>query len=159
MLAIMIAAVLVQDDAMYDLVKTGKVAALSSDFKGTPFGSLMPYALDAKGNPIIYISDLAVHTKNLNKNPACSLMVSKVKDDDIFNSQRITFVGKMKRVPKEDVEAVKKIFYGKFKEAEDYAELHDFGFYRMEISTIFYIGGFGDINWVKTEDYQKGFGK
>lgn len=148
------------DDPLVELAKGGKVAALSSDYKGTPFGSLMPYALDDEGNPLIYISTLAVHTKNLTKNPACSVMVSKVDDDDLFNSARVTFVGKMKKVTgKDDVEKAKKAFFAKHKKAEELAKFHDFDFYKLEIERIYYIGGFGDIQWVDPKDYKKGFSK
>lgn len=157
MLAMMVALAMgqVEHKDVVELAKTEKVAALSTDYKGTPFGSLMPYALDDDGNPIIYISTMATHTKNLKKNEASSVMVSRVKDDDLFNSQRVTFVGKMKEVPKEDVEKVSKVFFGRFKEAEKFSAFHDFKFYRLEIEKIYYIGGFGDIRWVDPKEYRE----
>lgn len=139
----------VQDYAT--LAKTGDVATLCTDYNGTPFGSLAPYALDKDYNPVIFISDLAVHTKNLTKNSASSMMVMKVDKDNVFNSKRITFVGKMVKVEK--LEEVSEIFFTKHKQAKDYAEL-DFTFYRMEISKIYYIGTFGDIRWVDVKDYR-----
>lgn len=164
MVAFMMAAALAlgagEKDPLVELAKGGKVASLSSDYKGTPFGSLMPYALDEEGNPLIYVSTLAVHTKNLTKNPKCSVMVTKVDDDDLFNSARVTFVGKMtKLTDKDEVEKAKKVFYGKHKKAEKLDQFHDFAFYKLEIEKIYYIGGFGDIQWVEPKDYKKGFSK
>jgi hypothetical protein len=142
---------------VYDLAKEGKVSSLSTDYKGTPFGSLVPYALDAKGNPIIYISGLATHTKNLEKTPECSVMVCREDADDVFNSARVTFLGKMQVVPEKEQEAVAKVFFAKFPQAKNFAELHDFAFYRMEITKIYYIGGFGVIRWIDAKDYHEGY--
>lgn len=147
------------DKSVYQLVKDGKVASLSSDYKGTPFGSLMPYAVDDDGRPIIYISTLAVHTKNLNKNPKASVMITKVDEKDVFNSARITLAGKMVKVSEKEAEAVGKVFFAKFKDAKRLSEFHDFNFYRLEIDRIYYIGGFGDIQWIDPADYKKGFPK
>lgn len=141
------------------LAKDGKVACLSTDYKGTPFGSLAPYALDDKGNPVIYLSTLAVHTKNIEKKAECSVMVTKVDDSDLFNSARITLVGKMVKVPKEEKEKIAKAFFAKHEKAKEFAKFHDFDFYRMEIGKIYYIGGFGDIQWIDPKDYQQAFKK
>ena len=163
MVALIMAALAIgadEKDPLVELTKGGKVASLSSDYKGTPFGSLMPYALDGEGNPIIYISTLATHTKNLTKNPACSVMVTKVDEDDLFNSARVTFLGKMKKVTdKDEIEKTKKLFFARHKKAEELDQFHDFAFYKLDIEKIYYIGGFGDIQWVEPKDYKKGFKK
>lgn len=144
-------------DPMVDLVKEGKVATLCTDYKGTPFGSLAPYALDENGDPLFYLSTLAVHTKNVQKNEKVSVMVAKVDKDDLFNSARVTFVGKLKKVPKDDVEKAKKAFFARHERAKGFGKFHDFDLYRVEIDKIYYIGGFGDIQWVEPKDYRKAF--
>lgn len=142
---------------MIDLVNEGKAATLSTTYDKVAFGSLVPYALDSKGRPVIFISDMALHTKNLKKDPKCSLMVAKLSKDDIFNSARITFVGKMVKVPDDEVEAVIKLYIEKHPAAKDFIELEDFAFYRLEISKIYWVGGFGDIEWIEVKEYQKSF--
>jgi heme iron utilization protein len=158
-MALMMAATMLANDNkdVAELARGGKVAVLSTSYEGTPFGSTVGYALDADGTPLLYLSDMAVHSKNLKKKAASSLTVMKVDEDDVFNTARLTFVGKFKPVPKADVERVKKAFYARHKQAEDYEVLHDFKFYRMEFTKIHYIGGFGDIRWVAAEDYHKAF--
>lgn len=148
-----------EDDAMYKLVKEGPVASLSTNFKGTPFGSLTPYALDDKGRPIIFISDLAQHTENLQKKSKASLMIHKVDKEDVYSSPRIIFVGRMVKVPDKEREAVAKVYLKRNPQAEQIIEFGDFNFYRMEITTIHYYGGFADSNWITPEDYYKGFKK
>jgi putative heme iron utilization protein len=143
-----------------DVVKTGKIGSLGTVTKGQPFVSLTPYAMDEKGRPFVYLSDLAYHTKNLKKSSKGSLMVSKLDEKNIFNSARVSFVGKMTRVTdKDEVAALKKIFFAKFPDSKDFEKMHDFAFYRMEIEKIQYIGGFGDINWIKGEDWLKEYNK
>lgn len=143
------------EDRMYQLVETSKTAALGTMQKDAPFISLVPYAVDKKGNPIIYVSELAVHTKNLQKSPNCSLMASKENKEDVFNSQRITFMGKMEKVPAKEIEEVKKAYLAKYPDQEYLLELEDFAFYRMKITKIYYVGGFADIHWIELDEYLK----
>lgn len=140
---------------MYKLIEKSKTAALGSMHKDTPFISLVPYAVDKKGNPIIFVSELAVHTKNLQKSPNCSLMVSRENKEDVFNSQRLTFLGRMEKVPEKEVEEVQKAYLEKYPDQEYLLQLDDFAFYRMTITKIYYVGGFGDINWIELKEYLK----
>src|SRR3989344_384283 len=160
MLSVMlcVSAILCQEQTMFDLVKNNRMAALSTEYKEAPFGSLSPYVLDKNGNPVIFISILAIHTKNLNKNPACSLTIWKVDEDDLFNSQRITFLGKMVQVEDEERKELQELFLKKHPESEGFIDFDDFAFYRLEIVKIYYIGGFGDIQWIELNEYRKGFG-
>lgn len=43
---------------------TGSLATISVDFPGYPFGSVVSYALDDLGRPLLLLSDLAEHTRN-----------------------------------------------------------------------------------------------
>lgn len=148
-----------ENDQMVDVVIGGQVATLSTMHKEFPFGSLVPYAVDKKGNPLIFVSDMAAHTKNLNKNSACSIMIMKLNKDNVFNSARVTLVGKMEKLAGEEAKAMKKIYIAKHEAAEILTDFADFNIYRMKIEKIQYIGGFGDINWLKPEDYSKRYQK
>lgn len=146
---------LISNDPMYDLIEKSKSASLATMYEDAPFTSMVPYAIDKQGRPIIFISDLAIHTKNLQKSPKCSLMAGKENKDDVFNSQRITFIGKMEKVPNKEIEEVKKAYLAKYPDQEYLFGLEDFSFYRMEIKKIYYVGGFGDISWIALDDYLK----
>lgn len=147
------------DQALIDLVKGGTIATLSSDYKGTPFGTPAPYAIDSEGRPVIFLSNLAIHTKNITKNSNCSIMVLKEDKDDPFNSARVTFVGKIVKVGDKERAEYKKLFLAKQKSSEPFINFGDFNFYRLDIERIFYVGGFGDIQWVNPKDYVKGIKK
>jgi putative heme iron utilization protein len=133
-------------DQMLDLVKAQKTGVLSTNFEDAyPFGSLVPYALDAKNNPIIYISDLALHTQNLKKYNKVTLTVSKVDKKDIFNSSRATILAKAVKVEGKEVE---ELYFKRFPKAKRFNKLHDFSFYRLEVDKTYFVGGFGNIGWV-----------
>jgi putative heme iron utilization protein len=148
-----------EPEPMHTLVKEVKVATLSTSLKGTPFGSLVAYSIDSKGRPYIFISDLAVHTKNIKKSNKVSLMVYKEDKDDLFNSQRITFVGKMVKVDDKEREVLKKEYLERHPSAEQFIDFGDFNFYRLEVERIHCIGGFGDIEWVEPEAWSKSWTK
>lgn len=59
---------------------------------GFPFGSLVPFALDVDDRPIIVISELAVHTHNLRRDPRASLTVAEPGGDP-QRGWRLTLVG------------------------------------------------------------------
>ena len=54
----------------------GVLSTHSNKVEGFPFGSTMPFALDAKGRPIFLISGMAMHTQNLAKNTRASLFIT-----------------------------------------------------------------------------------
>jgi len=141
-----------QGEDGYKLVKKSKIGVLSTDYKGAPFGSLTPYVLH-EGRPVIFISDLAIHTENIKKNSACSLTVFKIDKKNLFNSSRITFIGKMVKVPEKELDAIKKMYFDRFKDAKQFKDFQDFNFYKMEIKEIFWVGGFGDIQWLDVRSF------
>jgi len=52
------------------LERTGTLGTLSCRHPGHPFVSIMPYATDTEGRPLLLISALAMHTQNLEADPA-----------------------------------------------------------------------------------------
>src|SRR6266446_9773967 len=76
------------------LGRIGSLSTLSRKQPGFPFGSVMPYALDACGRPIFLISTMAMHTQNLQADARASLLVTQ--DDtggDPLGASRVTLVG------------------------------------------------------------------
>lgn len=59
----------------------GMLSTFSQMHEGYPSGSMVDFACDADGSPILAVSSLAVHTKDLLANPKCSLLVAKDPDD------------------------------------------------------------------------------
>lgn len=129
----------------------GSLCTLSKKFDGHPFGSITPYLTDHDGSLLILISDLAEHTKNIRNDPRVSLITHNQEDAHIQTQGRVTVVGNAAHVSERDGAGKRYLRY--FPEAQTYFAMHDFQFYRIVPQAIRYIGGFGDIHWVKAEQY------
>jgi len=128
----------------------GMLATLSLKLGGYPFGSVAPYVLDQEGKPIIFISALAEHTKNIQHDPRVSLLANAPTDDAQARA-RLTLVGDAARMADQDSPKSRYLRY--FPGAAQNLELADFFFYRIEPRHIRFIGGFGAIHWVAPQDF------
>lgn len=129
----------------------GVLSTLSKKFAGHPFGSITPYLVDHDGSLLILISTLAEHTKNILNDPRVSLITHNQNDPRIQTQGRVTVVGLASLV--EDRDSAGKRYLRYFPEAQTYFAMHDFQFYRIVPQAIRFIGGFGNIHWVKAENY------
>ncbi|MDD4911318.1 MAG: pyridoxamine 5'-phosphate oxidase family protein [Sideroxydans sp.] len=130
----------------------GVLSTLSKKFDGHPFGSITPYLVDHDGSLLILISGLAEHTKNILSDSRVSLITHDQNDPHIQTQGRVTLVGNATLDP--DRERCGKRYLRYFPEAHTYFDMADFNFFRIVPFAIRYIGGFGDIHWVKTDNYR-----
>ena len=132
--------------------KDGILSTQSLDVPVYPFGSVTPYSLDKKGRPVILISELAQHTKNINEDKRVSLtIVASIQARDVQANARLTYLGDA-RIVTEDETYAKKRYLRKFPHAKHYFQAHDFNFYVIEPVRSRYIEGFGEIWWVENEE-------
>ena len=128
----------------------GVLSTHSKAMPGFPFGSVVPYCLDADGYPLILISDLAQHTHNLQQNPKCSLLISEHNADDAQAAARLTLLAEAKALTEpEQIQAAAERYYRFFPHAQDYHRTHDFAFWRLEPVRWRFIAGFGAIHWIE----------
>jgi putative heme iron utilization protein len=114
----------------------------------------MPYGVDEQGRPIFLISTMAMHTKNLMADPRASLLVMQPDvTGDPLGAARVTVMGRVARVQKDEQEAVRATYLARYDNAGYWADFSDFGFYRMDILDVYYVGGFGVMGWVTADDY------
>jgi putative heme iron utilization protein len=130
----------------------GVLATLSVKLEGFPFGSVVPYCLDHAGWPVILISTIAEHTKNIMADNRCSLTIV-MDSEDVQANGRICIVGHMKKLLSEEKEIMER-YYVEFPNSRSYDATHDFSFYRLTPVSIRYIGGFGQIHWFKPEEFK-----
>ena len=130
----------------------GALSTLSKKFDGHPFGSITPYLVDHDGSLLILVSALAEHTKNMLHDPRVSLITHNQDDPHIQTQGRITVVGNA--VADHDRDRCGKRYLRHFPEAQTYFDMPDFNFFRIAPLALRYIGGFGDIHWVKAENYR-----
>ncbi|MDW3191528.1 MAG: DUF2470 domain-containing protein [Cytophagales bacterium] len=129
----------------------GVLSTLSVKLEGFPFGSVVPYCLDEAGAPVILISTIAEHTKNLMNDPRCSITILR-ESNNVQSNGRLCLVGNMEKLPTED-EVTPEKYYRHFPKSAGYHQAHDFSFYRLDIKDIRYIGGFGRIHWLDAKDF------
>lgn len=141
----------------HDLLKEGDGGILATINGDKPYVSSTPFVLNKEGQPVIFISDLARHTKNLDKNGNASLIVNKPDaDGSYFNGSRVTLSGEFVIVDDADeIATLRKIYMDRYKEAEEWADLGDFNYYKLDIKDIYFIGGFGEIHGIELDDYKK----
>lgn len=123
------------------------LSTFSAKFDGYPFGSVAPFVLDHQAQPIILISSIAEHTKNIIANPKVSLLVFAGADDLQANA-RLTLLGNAVSTDKHDT-LLRERYLRYFPEATAYFDMHDFAFYRVNIEQTRYIAGFGKMGWVE----------
>lgn len=130
--------------------QSGVLSTHSQRLQGFPFGSVAPFVLDHSGCPVVLISTLAEHTKNLDADPRCSLIVQPYSPD-MQVVGRATLIGRAARLADKDALGPRYLRY--HPQAEAYFAMHDFHFYRIEPVRVRWIGGFGRIHWVEPEQY------
>jgi len=126
---------------------SGLLSTFSAKFEGYPFGSVAPFVLNQQGEPVILISTLAEHTKNIAKNPNVSLLVFSGAEDLQANS-RLTLIGQALPTDKSDTN-LRARYLRYLPQAASYFDMHDFAFYRIVISQARYIAGFGKMGWME----------
>lgn len=128
----------------------GILATHSTKFDGYPFGSVAPFVLDHDCQPVLLISSIAEHTKNIIANPKVSLLVF-TGDEDLQANARLTVLGNAVKIDKEDAN-LRARYLRYLPQAATYFDMHDFSFYRIEITQMRYIAGFGKMGWLSGED-------
>jgi putative heme iron utilization protein len=111
---------------------------------GYPFGSVVPYVLDQDGLPLLLLSHLSQHTKNLDVDGRCGLTVVEVGDGDVQERGRLSGVGDVTPSgPAADVER----YFRYFPHARMYFEQLGFRFYRFTPLRFHWNGGFATARW------------
>ena len=134
--------------------RIGSLSTLSRKQPGFPFGSVMPYGLDASGRPIFLISTMAMHTQNLQADPRASLLITQPDaSGDPLGASRVTLVGNAHTVPESDRADSRALYLERYPNSKYWVDFEDFAFYRMDVLDVYYVGGFGVMGWVQASDY------
>ena len=131
-----------------DAARTATLSTLLDDGRaaGWPFGSTVPYGFDDGGRPLIVISDIAVHTKNLKRDPRASLHIAEPgRDDDPQAGWRVTLIGTMRPLTGAAVAAGLARYRARNPSA---TQPHGFEPWALDVTTTRYIAGFGKMGWL-----------
>jgi heme iron utilization protein len=128
--------------------RSGALATLMVG-SGDPYCSLVNVATTANGEPILLLSRLAVHTKNLLADPRVSLMLDERREGDPLEGARIMLVGTAAVADGADA---RRRYLERQPEAAMFADFADFAFYRMALRGGHLVAGFGRIVDLKPKD-------
>ncbi|MDP2410209.1 MAG: pyridoxamine 5'-phosphate oxidase family protein [Pseudolabrys sp.] len=109
---------------------------------GDPYCSLVNVATAADGAPLLLLSTLAVHTRNLLADPRVSLMLDERKAGDPLEGARVMLSGTCAATSDA---AAARAYLRRHPEAEMFAGFKDFAFYRIELARAHLVAGFGRI--------------
>ncbi|MEA2988404.1 MAG: hypothetical protein QOG83_1115 [Alphaproteobacteria bacterium] len=133
------------------LLREGRSGALATLMPGSgdPYCSLVNVATAADGSPLLLISKLAVHTKNLLADPRVSLMIDERKEGDPLQGARVMLLGTAAATDDQDI---RRRYLERQPEAEMFAGFADFSFYKMTLKGAHLVAGFGRIVDLKPDD-------
>src|SRR6202795_4476965 len=124
--------------------RQGALATLMAG-SGDPYCSLVNVASHADGSPILLISRLAVHTRNILGDPRVSLMLDERAEGDPLEGSRIMLAGRAEQASAADIEILRRRYLNAHPSAEVFVNFKDFSFFRIRPSGAHLVAGFGRI--------------
>lgn len=132
----------------------GVLSTISHNLRGYPFGSVSPFISCSEGKLYFYISNIAQHAKNLQKDSRLSVTVFQEADGGDQNAHaRVTVVGDASLIDGEKAAHMLERYVLRYPDAESYKQAHDFHIWQMDIVRVRYIGGFGKIFWLESKEW------
>jgi hypothetical protein len=133
------------------LLRAADRAALATSlpaaaYQAWPYASLVLMAAATDGSPILFISDLSEHAKNIAADNRVSLLIDGTAGlKDPLTGPRVSILGRAVRA---DQPALKARFLVRHAGAKIYAGFADFHVYRVEVTRAHFVAGFGRIHWI-----------
>jgi len=145
-------------DIARQVMRSQPTAVLSSslDETGTPYGSLVLVSTDYRGQPVMLLSTMAVHTQNiLRDDRVCLVFDATVGLQDRLTGSRVSAVG---RVAKTEDQNLADRYIARHPSAAMYKDFGDFDFYHVTIERAHLVAGFGRIDWIDADKLLPVFG-
>jgi putative heme iron utilization protein len=151
-----------QPDADFDagglarsLLRRSRQGALATLMTGSgdPYCSLVNVATHPDGSPILLISRLALHTRNILDDSRISLMLDERAEGDPLEGSRIMLMGRAEEAVAPDRDILRRRYLNAHPSAENFVEFQDFSFFLIRPSGIHLVAGFGRIVDLKPEQF------
>jgi putative heme iron utilization protein len=95
---------------------------------------------------------MAMHTQNLREDARASLLITQPDAaGDPLGAARLTLVGTAVPV---DAAEVRELYVARYPNARAWQDYTDFAYFRLEVSDVYFIGGFGVMGWVTRAEYE-----
>jgi putative heme iron utilization protein len=116
----------------------------SVKYTGYPFGSVLPICRDKQGQPLLMISHLAQHTRNLGTDARCSFTLLRSNHADVQQWTRLTCLADAQPVTSS---STLERYCRYYPEARRYHKDFNFNLLRLQPKQIYLIAGFGTARW------------
>jgi len=137
--------------------RQGALATLMAG-SGDPYCSLVNVASHFDASPILLISRLALHTKNILGDSRVSLMLDERAAGDPLEGARIMLAGRAEEATGEQAEILRRRYLGAHPSAEAFVGFKDFSFFRIVPSGAHLVAGFGRITDLKPGQFMTEIG-
>ena len=135
--------------ALLEAESVGLLSTISVHRAGYPYGSLTPFALSARGRPLLLLSELAAHTRSLRADPrACLFVGDRTATDDPQAAARVSLLGRAARVAAAELADARARYVARHRRAESYLVLRDFALWELVVEEARLISGFGSMRWL-----------
>jgi putative heme iron utilization protein len=137
------------------LLRRSRQGALATLMAGScdPYCSLVNVASYPDASPILLISRLALHTRNILADSRVSLMLDERAEGDPLEGARIMLAGRAEQVSQDDTEVMRRRYLSAHPSAEAFVDFKDFSFFRIRPSGAHLVAGFGRIIDLKPEQF------
>ena len=130
----------------------GALATLMAG-SGDPYCSLVNVASHPDGSPILLISRLALHTRNILGDARVSLMLDERAPGDPLEGARVMLAGRAEQGTAEEVPLLRRRYLNAHPSAAAFVDFKDFSFFRIRPSGAHLVAGFGRIVDLRPEQF------
>jgi len=130
----------------------GVLASLGAD--GAPWGSVVTYGALADGAPVLLVSLMAEHTRNLEADARASLVVAEPpNDENPLDRGRVTLAGRVVQPTGHGRAAARAAHLAAMPSAELYVDFDDFRLFVLEVERVRWVGGYGRMDSVSAAGF------
>lgn len=130
----------------------GGLATLSED--GSPWASMVTFVALDDGSPVLCVSTLAEHGRNLHRDARASIVVTAPGDEgDPLDRGRVTLAGVAEQPEGARAEEARAAYLAALESANVYAQFGDFTFWVLRVERVRWVGGFGRMQSADATSY------
>ncbi len=140
--------------SLFDSQQHAVLCSLHSSLGGWPFGSVVPYSALPSGDAVVFLSEIAEHTKNLTQDERASLFIA----DPAAHARpqagaRLSIQVRARRAGLAEQAAAEASYFARFPQAEAMRAAHGFHTFVLEVDCVRWIAGFGEMGWITRADW------
>ena len=134
---------------LFDQQRHGVLCSAHAGLGAWPFGSVVPYAVLPSGDAVVFLSDIAEHTRNLSRYGHASLFVADPEAAARPQAgARVNLLVRAALPEAREVAAVEACYFARFPGAAAMREAHGFCVWKLEVDCVRWIAGFGSMGWI-----------